>query len=49
MMAVLFLLVYLLGGLAIIRLLLPRQSAPVRVWLGLSLGLFLMMWLPACF
>ena len=47
MMAVLFLLVYLLGGLAIIRLLLPRQSAPVRVWLGLSLGLFLMMWLPA--
>lgn len=47
MTGALFLLVYLLAGLWIVRCLLPRQKAPARVWLGLSLGVFLMMWLPA--
>jgi len=43
----LFLLVYLSGGLWIIRCLLPRQRVLPRLWLGLSLGMFLLMWLPA--
>ncbi len=47
MAALMFLLVYLLAGAFIIRCLLPRQGFPVRLWLGLSLGLFLLMWLPA--
>ena len=47
MTALLFLLTYLLAGWLIIRLLLPRQGLLIRAWLGLSLGLFLMMWLPA--
>ena len=47
MMAVLFLLVYLAGGIFIIRCLLPGKAMPVRLWLGLSTGLFLLMWLPA--
>ena len=29
------------------RFLLPRKSLLTRVWLGVSLGLLLMMWLPA--
>ncbi len=48
MIACLYLAVYILCGLAIIRFLLPRQSVLTRVWLGISLGLLLMMWLPAC-
>lgn len=47
MMGILLLLVYLAGGFCIARWLLPRQSPVVRAWLGLSLGLFLLMWLPA--
>ncbi len=47
MIACLYLAVYILCGLAIIRFLLPRQSVLTRVWLGISLGLLLMMWLPA--
>ena len=47
MLAALFLLVYLCAGCAMIRFLLPRQRALTRLWLGLSLGLLLMMWLPA--
>ncbi len=48
MIACLYLAVYILCGLAIIRFLLPRQSVLTRVWLGISLGLLMMMWLPAC-
>ena len=47
MIATLYLAVYMFCGLAIIRFLLPRQSVLTRVWLGASLGLLLMMWLPA--
>ena len=47
MIGTLFLLAYLAAGLLILRLMLPRQPLVARVWLGLSLGLFLMMWLPA--
>ena len=47
MAGLLLLLLYLAAGLFIVRCLLPRQSPWVRAWLGLSLGLFLMMWLPA--
>ena len=47
MTAALYLAVYLLCGCWIIRCLLPRQSVLTRIWLGASLGLLLMMWLPA--
>lgn len=47
MMALLVLAIYLAGGLFILRCLLPHKSPLVRAWLGLSLGLFLLMWLPA--
>ena len=47
MLSLLYLLVYLFAGCVIIRALLPAQRPQVRVWLGLSLGLLLMMWLPA--
>lgn len=47
MIAFLYLAVYIFCGLAIVRFLLPRQSVLTRVWLGASLGLLLMMWLPA--
>lgn len=47
MLPLLYLLVYLFAGCVIIRALLPAQHPQVRVWLGLSLGLLLMMWLPA--
>ena len=47
MIGVLLLMVYLLAGCAIVRLLLPRTRAVARVWLGVSLGVVLMMWLPA--
>ena len=41
-----FLLFFLAGGLFLTRMLLPRRKPVLRVYLGLSLGLFLMMWLP---
>ncbi len=47
MVAVLYLIVYLLCGAAIVQLLLPAHKFLTRWWLGLSLGLFLLMWLPA--
>ena len=47
MIAFLYLAVYIFCGLCIVRFLLPRQSVLTRAWLGASLGLLLMMWLPA--
>ena len=47
MVAVLYLIVYLLCGAAIVQFLLPSHKPLTRWWLGLSLGLFLLMWLPA--
>ena len=47
MLALLYLVLYLFCGLVIVRSLLPRHSLLTRVWLGASLGLLLMMWLPA--
>lgn len=47
MIATLYLAAYIFCGLCIVRFLLPRQSVLTRVWLGASLGLLLMMWLPA--
>ena len=47
MIAFLYLAVYLFCGLFIIRCLLPRLSVLTRAWLGMSLGLLLLMWLPA--
>ncbi len=47
MEAAAFLLLYLLCGMIIIRYLLPSHKPLTRWWLGLSLGLFLLMWLPA--
>ncbi|MHC1786608.1 MAG: hypothetical protein AB9880_06085 [Christensenellales bacterium] len=42
-----YLLVYLACGCLLVRWLLPGQRPLYRLWLGLSLGLFLLMWLPA--
>ena len=47
MIGALYMMVYLLCGWAMIRWLLPRQTVLTRAWLGASLGLLLMMWLPA--
>ena len=47
MIAVLYLACYLLCGMAIVRLLLPGHRPLCRIWLGMSLGFLLMMWLPA--
>ena len=46
-LGVLYLLVFLAAGCTCVRFLLPRKSLLTRVWLGVSLGLLLMMWLPA--
>ncbi len=43
----LYWMVYLFSGLLMVRFLLPGQRPLNRVWLGLSLGMVLMMWLPA--
>lgn len=47
MIASLYLLAYLACGILIVRFLLPRLPVLSRVWVGLSLGLLMMMWLPA--
>ena len=47
MIAFLYFAAYIFCGLCIVRFLLPRQSTLTRIWLGASLGLLLMMWLPA--
>ncbi len=43
MIGLLFLLCYLAAGVLMLRFLLPRQPVVARVWLGLGLGIFLMM------
>ncbi len=40
---------YLLCGAALVDGLLPRRQRLVRLWLGLSAGLILMMWLPTLY
>ncbi len=47
MFSILYLLFFLAGGLIISRLLLPRMRPVKRVYIGLSLGVLLLMWLPA--
>ncbi|MBP3636582.1 MAG: hypothetical protein J6K13_03395 [Clostridia bacterium] len=47
MIAGLYLAVYLACGVVMMRCLLPRHSPLTRIWLGLSAGLLMMMWLPA--
>ena len=47
MLSILYLACFLACGCAIVRCLLPRHPALNRLWLGCSLGLLLMMWLPA--
>ena len=47
MIAVLYFLLFAQCGVMISFSLLPKKSPVVRVWLGLCLGLVLMMWLPA--
>ena len=47
MLGAAYLLCYLLCGMAVIRWLLPGHRVLNRVWLGMSLGLLMMMWLPA--
>ena len=46
MLGILYLLLFLAGGVAITRLLLPHLRPTVRAYLGLSLGVLLLMWLP---
>jgi len=45
--AVLYLMVYLACGVMCVRFLLPRHPVLNRVWLGLCLGLLMLMWFPA--
>lgn len=47
MIGSLYLFVYLIAGVCIVSWQLPRQRMPYRLWLGLCLGLMMMMWLPA--
>ena len=49
MAAILYLALFLLGGVLIVRSLLPGKSPLVRIWLGISLGFLLLMQLPALF
>ncbi len=49
MAAISFLLMFLLGGIAIVRFLLPGKNPLVRIWLGIALGTLLFMQLPALF
>jgi len=42
-----YLAVFLVCGVMMVRWLLPRHSPLTRAWLGMSLGLLMMMWLPA--
>ena len=47
MAAIVFTLLFVAGGLAMGRLILPRKNPVIRVWLGVSLGFLLLMTLPA--
>ena len=49
MAAILYLVLFLMGGMLIVRSLLPGKSPLVRAWLGVSLGFLLLMQLPALF
>ncbi len=42
-----YLLLFLAGGLLMVRWLLPRHRVLNRIWLGLCLGLLMLMWFPA--
>ena len=46
MLSLAYLALFLFGGVTITRLLLPRMRPVKRVYIGLSLGVLLMMWLP---
>ncbi len=47
MIAIVFLILYLLCGYMCVTWLLPGQRLLYRIWLGSAFGLLLMMWLPA--
>ena len=47
MLAAAYLLLYLACGVAITHFQFPRKSPVMRVWMGLCLGLLLLMWMPA--
>lgn len=49
MAGIAYFLLFSAGGVGIIFLLLPRLRMIAKCWLGLCLGLILMMWLPALF
>ena len=46
MLSIVYLLFFLAGGVLMARLLLPRLRALLRMYIGLSLGVLLLMWLP---
>ena len=46
MFSILYLLLFLAGGVTLTRLLLPRLRPVLRVYIGCSMGVLLMMWLP---
>ena len=46
MLSIVYLLLFFAGGAAIAHLLLPRLRPVLRVYIGLSLGVLLLMWLP---
>ncbi|MEF9877952.1 MAG: hypothetical protein RR975_00855 [Clostridia bacterium] len=47
MLSILYLLIFLAAGVVMARLLVPRLRPLLRVYIGCSLGLLLLMWLPA--
>ncbi|MEG0268677.1 MAG: hypothetical protein RR821_00370 [Clostridia bacterium] len=47
MLSILYLLIFLAAGVVMARLLLPRLRPLLRIYIGCSLGLLLLMWLPA--
>ncbi|MBQ4551673.1 MAG: hypothetical protein IJA59_01840 [Clostridia bacterium] len=47
MLSLLYLAAYLIAGVGIAHCLVPRVRVLARVWIGLTLGILLMMWLPA--
>ena len=47
MLSLLYLAAYLIAGVGIAHCLVPRVRVVARVWIGLTLGILLMMWLPA--
>ena len=49
MIGFLYFVLFLIGGVFIVRFQLPRRKPLVRIVLGLALGVFLLMWLPVLF